>query len=80
MKSELSRYNNVIAGVGNTVKGQKNLIIGNFNLIEGDNNWVFVSSFGGKINGLLLVGEWMVELEKSALILKSPRLAISYID
>ncbi len=80
MRAELSRYNNVVAGQGNGVQGQKNVVIGNYNNVDGDNNWVFVSKFGGKINGFLLVGDWMLELEKSELILKSPRIAISYID
>lgn len=62
LRAELSRFNNVITGQGNEVNGRKNLIIGNYNNVQGDNNWVFVSKFGGKINGILLVGEWMIEL------------------
>ncbi len=63
MRTELIRYRNVVAGQGNEVDGNKNVVIGNYNKVNGDNNWVFVSKFGGKkINGVLLVGFWMIEL------------------
>ncbi len=76
----LSHYNNVVAGGGNTVHGNKNIVIGNYNNIEGSNNWVFISSFTGKINQELLVGKWRIEMEKANLILINTRLAISFLN
>lgn len=35
MKEELSQYNSVILGEGNTVSGDKNIIVGNYNSISG---------------------------------------------
>ena len=80
MTKALSHYNNVVAGGGNTVHGNKNIVIGNYNNIEGSNNWVFISSFTGKINRELLVGEWRIEMEKANLILINTRLAISFLN
>ena len=56
----LYRYDNVIAGYGNFVNGCKNFIVGNWNNINGSNNWIFVSSFTGYVNGDLLIGKWRI--------------------
>jgi hypothetical protein len=80
LATALLQYNNVIAGTGNTIAGTKNFVFGNYDTINGSNNWVFISQFTGNVSGDLIIGQWMIQLNKTNLILISPRLAISFLS
>lgn len=76
----LIQYNNVIIGGNNTINGDKNIVIGNYDNITGSNNWVFVSSYSGNITNDLVIGNWVIQLDKAKLILINPQFAISFIN
>lgn len=80
MRDELSQYNNVIVGSGNTVNGSQNIIVGNYNSINGINNFVFINNFTGSINGSLLLSKWKIDLAKKELIRINPSWAIFFIN
>ena len=80
LNQALSKFNNVIAGTGYNVTGKNNMVLGSYDTVKGNNNWVFVSNYEGNIDGDLVVSKWRIEMDKMALILINPKLAISYIN
>jgi len=60
LESQVSQYNNVILGQGNSIDGSKNVIVGNYNTLKGSNNYVFIEKYSGQANGDLLIGKWRI--------------------
>ena len=78
---------NTVEGTDNVVLGEGNIVLGSRNQVIGYNNWVFVSDYrqcpSGNIQideGVLVIGQYRIELSKIALIPRDPRIAISLID
>ena len=58
---ELSPYNTVIQGQGNSVSGTKDIVLGSYNNVQGGgNNWIFTNYYTGRISGDLVVDRYRI--------------------
>lgn len=68
----------MIIGSDNSVNGTKNFVVGSKDSLNGNNNWVFTSDLNLKTveDGVLIIGNYLIELADIPLILKDPSEAI----
>jgi hypothetical protein len=78
IKKLVEQYNNVIIGEDNVVNGTKNFVVGSKDNLNGNNNWVFTSDLKLKTveDGVLIIGNYLIELTDIPLIPKNPSEAI----